>query len=45
MDIYLKVLEHDILLLHLYSICIIANIIEMHNTEAEVQAKIFGLDI
>ena len=45
MNIYLKALEHDMKLLELYSLCIIYNIIEMQNTEAEVQAKIFRLDL
>lgn len=45
MNIYLTALEHDMKLLELYSLCIIYNIIEMQNTEAEVQARIFGLDL
>ena len=45
MNIYLEALEHDMKLLELYSLCIIYNIIEMQNTEAEVQARIFGLDL
>ena len=44
MNIYLTALEHDMKLLELYSLCIIANLIEMKNTEAKVQANIFRLE-
>lgn len=45
MNIYLTVLEYNMLLLNLYSIGILSNIIEMENTEAKVQANIFRLEI
>lgn len=45
MNIYLTALEHDMKLLELYILCIMYNVIEMRNTEAEVQARIFGLDL
>ena len=41
---YFKALEHDAMLLNIYSLCILANIIDMYNTEAEVQRKILGLN-
>lgn len=45
MNIYLTVLEYNMLLLNFYSIGILSNIIEMENTEAKLQANIFRLEI
>lgn len=45
MNIYLMALEHDMKLLELYALCIMANLIEMNNTEAKVHANIFGLEL
>lgn len=44
MNIYLKALEHDMKLLELYSLCIIANLIEIENVKAKTQANIFRLN-
>lgn len=44
MDIYGLALIHDMALLRLYSLCIIANYLEINNSEAEVFSKICRID-